>query len=236
MIGLVLDIETTGWLKIDQRTATLPDSSEILEVGYMRIDTETFEIYDYGELYFYKDYFQVDGTEAQRTHKLQSSFLRQFKDDFDLNLIKLNSLIQQTAIIGKNSAKFDIPYIDEFIQKHSSGVLHMGSIINKASIKRFDEGGYLNYNPWFISFDIQEVFADTFRNLYYAKYKELLSGRRTGQLEEYIDVTNLRGEVDKLYNSLENKKRIGGAHSALYDVCMTYVIYKYCIENNIGNW
>jgi len=121
MIGTIIDIETTGWLKFETNpttgVSTLSDESEILEIGFINIDMQTKKILTHGTLYFYKPYFHVE-SQAQSVHGLTREFLKQYEGDFNKNMIALNSLIQSGCLIGKNSEKFDIPFIKAFIDKH----------------------------------------------------------------------------------------------------------------------
>lgn len=231
MVGLVIDIETTSrYPTISEQTGYLRDDCEILEVGYLRVDTITKEILSHGVLYFYKPYFRVE-SEAQQIHGLTRSFLEQYEKDFEKNLITLTALIQKTLLIGKNTEGFDIKFIDRFIDKHSKGILKLENTVNKQRIKTYDGRNFFYDNAsW--SQDMQVIFPITFRQLYYDKYKEVLPKNRKGKLGEYIDVLNAREEVDRIYASL-TKDRETGAHGALYDVVMTYVVWLECDKRNL---
>ena len=231
MIGLVLDIETTGWLNISPVTGTLPDANEILEVGYIRINMDTREILSCGELYFYKPYFCIE-SDAQQVHGITREFISQFEDEFQRNLVILNALIQRTCIIGKNSNKFDVPYIKEFLRKHSNGYLDITQQVALASIKQYGNGPVLFYDVFEFALDIQNIFAPTYRDLYYKKNGIELSGRKKGNLQEYIDVLGAGRVVDKIYSELP-KKRETRAHGALYDAVMTYVVWAWCKQNQL---
>lgn len=231
MIGLVVDIETTGFRNYDSQTGLLADSSEILEVGYLRIDMETGGILNHGTLYFYKPYFQVE-SDAQKIHGLTRSFLEPYEKDFNTNLLMLNSLIQKTCIIGKNSEGFDIPFIRDFLIKHSDGVLDFQSLIMKAKIKKYDDS-WLMYDPLEFSLDLQKIFKDEFHRLYYKKTGIELAPQKRGTLTDYINAIDGAQEcVDAIYNSLE-KARETRAHGALYDCVATYVVWFYCKQNEL---
>ena len=262
MIGLVLDIETTGWYTIDSVTGTLPDANEILEIGFIRVDMNTKEILNHGVLYFYKDYFQVESP-AQEVHKLQRSFLEKHADEFQRNLIILNSLIQQSCLIGKNSSGFDLPFIKEFINKHSNGALNIDLSVQRSKIKCLD-GSPLIYQSRLFEIDLQNImcskdnpffkklceeyaknpqskytcsemydtFKSTFQLLYYVATGEMVKGNKKGTLTEYVKLLNLEDKTLQLYNSLD-KERTTGAHGALYDVCATYEVWCFCKDNNM---
>lgn len=228
MVGLVIDIETTGWFKINPATGTLYDNNEILEVGYIRVNTDTKEILSSGTLNFYKPYFAVE-SEAQDVHHITREYLEQFKDSFDTNLVILNSLIQQTCIIGKNSERFDYPYIKEFINKHSNGILTLDREVTRRKIELIS-GGYFGYETDLYHYDVQNVFASKWKELEFKRTGVKPRANKKGTLTEYIETLGCREEVDKLYNSLP-KTRETRAHGALYDTCMTYFVWKYCTEN-----
>lgn len=231
MIGLVIDIETTNLLTgqgldapYDPSTGYLKDDREILEVGYLRIEDTTGEIISHGTLYFYKPYFDVEKT--QHIHGIDREFLKQYEEDFNRNLIILNSLIQKTLIIGKNSNSFDIPFINGFIDKHSKGLLPMASAVALSKTKDID-GSFISYTPELYTYDVQKAFKDEFRRLYEQKHGVSLHHNKRGTLMDYIEVLGLQDELDKLYENLD-KERTTRAHGALYDCCATYLVWKHC--------
>lgn len=229
MIALVVDIETTGLSrKIDPKTGYLYDGNEILEVGYLRVDTDTRRIVGHGTLYFYKPHFPIEN-KAQSIHGLTREFLEQYEDDFDKNLIILNALVQNTCIIGKNSDNFDIPYIEAFIKKYSKGVLDYRSAVALAKINYYGTKNKFFYENTRWAQDVQVLFKDSFNNLLYNKTGELTS--RQGTLSEYIDILGYREVVNNIYNGLK-KDRVGAAHTALYDVVMTYAVWCWLCVNN----
>lgn len=230
MIGVVLDIETTNWYSISPHTGTLSDDSEILEVGYIRVDMDTCQVIDCGDLYFYKPYFMVE-SEAQKIHHITREFLEQYEGDFRKNLVILNGIIQRTCIIGKNTEGFDIKYIKEFLRKHSGNQLDIAQQVMYSNIKTYD-GNYMGYDVVEFSLDMQKIFAPRFRELYYQKYKVELNSRKRGTLSEYIDVLNMQNAVDQMYAGLP-KKRETRAHGALYDAVMTYVVWLYSKANKL---
>lgn len=234
MIANVIDIETTGLLNfVPDATGrnTLSDDSEIIEVGYITINTVTLEILNHGVLYFYQPYFKIE-SEAQKIHHITREFLEPYEKDFTKNCMALNTMIQQSYIIGKNSDRFDLIYIDAFLQKHLPECYKMDSIVNGLGINGYN-GGKVYYSMRQFSCDVQKVFSASWKDLYAKKYGE--RPRRAGRLEEYIDaIDGGKDLVDKIYNGFTDKARNTGAHGALYDCCMTLVVYAYSRNSGLG--
>lgn len=223
MVGLVLDIETTGYLETNFENfvkVTAP-GHDILEVGYIMIDMDTNAFLNTGTLYFYKPEFEIEN-KAQEIHGLTREFLKQYEDDFDKNLIALNAMIQHAIIIGKNSASFDVPYIQAFINKYSHGLYNIEALSSRLSMKAYN-GGYVYFNNYYKNVDMQKIWSPKFKELYLKKTGFTTTKR--GTLGEYIDMLNARDIVDELYNNIPNKARTTGAHGALYDCVMTYIVY-----------
>lgn len=190
MIYTILDIETTGLDKYG--------GDEILSAGYMRINSQ-FEIKASGTLYFYKPEFNVGKYPACTVHKLTRSFLSQYEGDFYDNIKKLYSLCYMSTIIGKNSTKFDMPFVKEFIHRHCNTLPPL---------------------EYFRTFDIQDHFKPI--------YQERTGSRKTGTLTEYCECLGIGKEkLDSIYNSLPNKDGSSmHMHGALYDVVATYAVFK----------
>lgn len=225
MIGTVIDIETTGYLQFDTASgvSTLADTSEILEVGFMNINMDTRAILNYGTLYFYKPYFFVESP-AQAVHRITRDFISEYEDKFDMNLVALNSLIQSTCIIGKNSDSFDIPFIKAFIRKHGGDEFDIPELVRSLGMKAYN-GGKVYYNDTLYALDMQKLYKERFHELYLEKTGNKLPPNKKGTLEQYISCIPFGQEaVDTVYNGLK-KDRVTGAHGALYDAVMTYVVW-----------
>lgn len=234
MIGTIIDIETTGWLKFSlvDGKSVLDDGSEILEVGYLTVNMDTKQILKNGTLYFYKPYFDVE-SEAQLTHGLTRDFLQKYENDFNKNLIALNSLIQSTCLIGKNSDKFDIPFIKAFIKKHAGDKFDLPNLVFKLNMSAYN-GGKVFYEDTLYACDMQTIYKERYHSLFYDKYGYPQLPTKKGTLSDYIDVIpNGQAVVDYVYNGLENKARITGAHGALYDAVMTYVVWVDAWNNDL---
>lgn len=226
MIGTFIDIETTGFLAYDKDEkgiAKLRDDREILEVGFLIADMATKKILNHGVLYFYKPYFQIEN-DAQAIHGLTRPFLKNYEQDFEKNLIILNSIIQNTCIVGKNSTNFDIPFIKAFLEKHIGPMYDIGHMVFKENMKTYGEAPFL-YDPNITSLDMQILYHDKYRDRYYDKYQRMPAPNKKGKLEEYIELIPGGLEATQhVYNSL-TKDRETGAHGALYDTVMTYIVW-----------
>lgn len=230
--ALVVDIETTGYLAYENKVingmteSVLADRSEILSIGYLRVDLDTSTIFDAGVLYFYKPYFEVESN-AQNIHKLQRSFLQQFEDQFEDNLCMLESLLYNTVIIGKNSDSFDIPFIDAFLRKHR-GTMPLFSYINTLKMKRYDESRLVLTTDT-TTYDVQSTFAPLYRQLMLQVRGVELSNRKKGTLTEYLDLLDPNREgVNTLLDrvrSLTTAEFVSSAHDAMFDACATWYVY-----------
>ena len=230
--GVIVDIETTGYLRkknryvyadgsvipdeelskipIEQRYMyssyeVLEDSSEILSVGYAKMDLDTMQVFDAGVLYFYKPYFQVESS-AQDVHHLQRSFLQQFEDSFDDNLATLEAMLINAVIIGKNSN------------------------INTQNMKNYDKKKLILSNEA-IPYDVQTKFAPIYRGLMEKVKGVILSDKKKGSLEDYIHL--LDEDKRKTLAVVEEFKALTSdqfevrEHDALYDVAMTTVVFRF---------
>ncbi len=232
MIGTVIDIETTGYLQFDTTSghSQLSDTSEILEVGFLNINMDTRDILTYGTLYFYKPYFFIESP-AQEVHHITRDFISKYEDQFEMNLVALNSLIQSTCLIGKNSDKFDIPFIKAFINKHAGDDFNIPELVRQLDMAAYN-GGKVRYEDTLYALDMQTIYKDRFHDLYFDKTGNTLAKTKKGTLEQYIAVIDSGQEaVDFVYESL-NKDRVTGAHGALYDAVMTYIVW--CDACNAG--
>lgn len=171
MIGTVIDIETTGYMKFQtdaEGNSVLSDESEILEVAFMNINLATCRPLGHGVLYFYKPYFNVE-SDAQRIHGITRDFIQKYEDKFEENLIALNALMQNALIIGKNCDAFDIPMIQAFIKKHGGRKFDIESLVTLADMKNY-QGGKFFYSNDTYSIDVQSCYKKRFHELYENKY------------------------------------------------------------------
>ena len=241
MLYTVLDIETTGLMKFDVNAELIPD---LLEASFLQVDSSNLRIVKSGTLWFYQPHFDIEN-DAQQIHHLERKFLMQFEDQFEENLIALASLMTNAVIMGKNSRKFDIPFIKHFLDKYTGKSYDIGDITARLAMKNYDKSGIVYHESNITHIDIQDMYAPVYRvkkflmdigeiSSFYdssftlARFNEINEGtdkRKRGHLTDYIDIMpDGRKMTQQLYDSLpkdiETKE-----HGALYDVCMTYVVY-----------
>ena len=221
MIGTIIDIETTGLLQFQTNLkgeSELSDESEIIEVGFINIDMVTRKILTHGTLYFYKPYFDIE-SKAQRIHGLTRDFLRQHEGDFSKNLIILNSIIQCGCIIGKNSDKFDIPYIKAFIKKHAGDIFDIKSLVTRCAMKGYN-GGTVMYNDTLYALDLQTIYKQRFHDLYEEKY-----GLKLGNNVIFEEKINKLKSVNPDLVTPENYERCKKLHEQLCEERRTEYVY-----------
>lgn len=189
MIYTVLDIETTGFSR---------DYDDILSVGFMRIDS-SFDVKASGTLYFYKPNFNVGKYPACTVHKLSRSLLEQHEGEFANNLKILWSLLYMSNIIGKRSNKFDMPFINSFVDRYCPTLPS------------------IQYN---YTFDLEDKFAPI--------YKSRMHTTKTGTLTQYLECLGItQDQVLAEYQKLPNKDNESvHMHGALYDVVATFMVFK----------
>lgn len=191
------DIETTGY-----KYGAYSNSDQILECACIRYN-DNFDILNTADLFFYKPEFCVESS-AQRIHHLQREFLEKFEDDFDKNLATMYSMLYNTILVGKNSKRFDIPFIHDFIYQHAPDLME------------FEIYG---------SLDIQIALKDVFTE--WAK-SNCAADDRGSSLEKYMVMFGItKEEVDAEYSRLGFDKLLPGAlHTASYDALVTYMIHR----------
>lgn len=197
MIYTIVDIETTGFSK---------DFDEILTFGFIRINSN-MDILESGCLYFYKDNFNVEKYPAVLTHKLKRAEMVKHEGEFHDNIKKMFALCYEGTIIGKNSTKFDMPFIQRFIERHCPTI------------------DLLNFSK---TYDLQTHFGPT--------YKEMTGSTKVGKLHEYIEVLGLtESDIRRVYDSLPTKDGESvHFHGALYDCVATYLVLReHCRINNV---
>lgn len=240
MVYTFIDIETTGLMRFDANSVLIPD---LLEFSYLQVDSKTLRIVKSGSLYFYQDFFDIEN-EAQDIHHLTREFLMQYRDQFEENLIALASITCNAVLCGKNSRKFDIPFIKHFLRKYSGETYNILATTRSLCMKGYD-GSTIIHDNESQSVDVQELYSPVFRvkermiatgtiDMFYKDdfkqddfdtIESSCDKRRRGTLSQYVDLMpNGRELVASIYGDLE-KERDTVEHGALYDCVMTYVVW-----------
>lgn len=173
---------------------------KVLEVGYMQIN-EHLEILRGGSFYFYKSEWELSQS-ALEVNGLTKEFLEQHKDEYYGSLVRLWTLLVQGNIIGKNSDKFDIPVCRNM----------------------FSECPDMPCLPGVrLSIDMQKIYADVYRDE--VQKQTGVRPRGAGKLEEYMPIVGVKqSQIKEDFEKLFPDETRCGAHGALYDVYMTYLV------------
>lgn len=204
MILTFLDIETTGFDFLQ---------SDLLQLGFVRAD-EKGKIINAGNLYYYQPEFNVEEPGAQAVHGITRDFLVPYEQDFEKNCAALWTILQRGYIVGKNSDRFDIPYIKGWLTKKFPGMLPTLNV--------------------FKTVDIQKVVTWYYRDWYYKEYGT--ETRKNGTLEEYVNMFGIQDFVKQMYTIAQGKcseTARSGFHDALYDSVATYCVWLIAREKNL---
>lgn len=103
---VVYDLETTGFSS---------SYDDVVQFSYIRFDNRK-RVYDAGCLYFYYEGMHWS-EEAENVHHISLEFLKQFKDDFRKNVIKMWTILSGANVVGHNSNKFDNPFATNWLAR-----------------------------------------------------------------------------------------------------------------------
>lgn len=214
----IIDIETTGLMKFDSNGVLIPD---LLEFGYINVDNN-LQIINSGTLYFYEPWFDIEN-DAQRIHGLTRQFLQEHATDNIANAAAMQAMLTNTTVIGKNSDKFDLPFIKYWIEKmYGRSDMDIAITCSNACMKGYNGGTVLHDNNT-NTLDLQKVYSPIWKSAH------SITGNKRGTLSEYIQYEPDGYQlVNQVYEGL-NKERVTGAHGALYDCAMTYVVFLWYI-------
>lgn len=101
------DIESTG---------LSTTSCDIIQFAYCLFDNNN-QFVRAENLYFYYDGMSWSQEAADASHQLSLEFLRQYKDDFEKNLLKMYALLNRCNVIGHNSDGFDCPFVKNWLSR-----------------------------------------------------------------------------------------------------------------------
>ena len=108
MILTTVDIETTGLDK---------SFNDIVQFAFVRSD-ESGRIFESGVLYFYQDsYVRTWSEDAEAVHGISLDFLKQFRDNFDVNCKKMWLTLYRSNVVTFNGKRFDVPFIGDWLTR-----------------------------------------------------------------------------------------------------------------------
>lgn len=114
---VVFDIETTGFSDLN---------NDIIEFAYIAFD-ENNNYVKAEQLYFYYEGMSWS-EEAYNVHKIPLDFLREHKDKFKENCVKMFSILHGNNVVGHNAIGFDCPFVRNWLMRMGIGNLQYASI------------------------------------------------------------------------------------------------------------
>lgn len=111
---VVFDIETTGFSSI---------TCDIIQFAYCEFHGGQFVKAE--NLYFYYDGMSWSD-EAEQVHKISRDYLKQYRDDFKTNLLKMYSVLNRSNVCGHNSNHFDCPFVRNWLSRMGMGDFEFG--------------------------------------------------------------------------------------------------------------
>lgn len=113
----VFDLETTG-------LSTIND--DVIQFAYATFNDNNLLIAA-DVLYFYYEGMSWS-EEAYNVHQISKSFLKQYEDKFEENIIKMWTVLSGANVIGHNVEKFDCPFATNWLAKFGLTGLRFGVI------------------------------------------------------------------------------------------------------------
>lgn len=102
----VFDLETTGFSG---------STDDVIQFSYIRFDNLN-QAYDAGCLYFYYDGMSWS-EDAYEVHHISQDFLRQYRDDFKKNCLKMWTILAGANVVGHNVKGFDCPFAKAWLAR-----------------------------------------------------------------------------------------------------------------------
>lgn len=122
---IVFDIEATG---------LSTTSCDIIQFAYCLFDNNN-QFVRAENLYYYYDGMSWSQEAADASHQLSLEFLRQYKDDFEKNLLKMYAALNRCNVIGHNSDGFDCPFVKNWLSRQGLDDFQFG--IQQDTMKAF---------------------------------------------------------------------------------------------------
>lgn len=112
---VVFDLETTGFSEM---------TNDIIQFAYIMFDNNNMFVKAETLYYYYEGMSWSD--EAYKVHKISLDFLREHKDEFRANLIKMYSVLNHANVVGHNSERFDCPFVRNWLRRMGISGLEFG--------------------------------------------------------------------------------------------------------------
>lgn len=113
---VVFDIETTG---LDTMR------HDIIQFAYAMFDDNN-SLVKAEDLYFYYDGMHWDQELCDKIHHISLDFLKQHKDKFRENVIKMFSVMNRAKVCGHNAISFDCPFVRNWLTRQGVPGLEYG--------------------------------------------------------------------------------------------------------------
>lgn len=114
---VVFDLETTGFHE---------STCDVIEFAYILFDDNN-NVVQSEQLYFYYKGMSW-GEEAYKVHQIPMSFLEQYEDKFEENLIKMYTVLNRANVAGHNCIRFDCPFVKTWLMRMGIRNLEFGVI------------------------------------------------------------------------------------------------------------
>ena len=106
MLYTIFDLETTGF------NGT---SDAVCQFAFITVNQNLLPVRA-RNYYFYKEGMPWS-EQAAAVHGLTRSFLKQYEDEYEQNLIRMYTVLQRGNLVGHNSNGFDIPFANQFLMR-----------------------------------------------------------------------------------------------------------------------
>lgn len=143
---VIYDLETSGFSDMND---------DILQFAYAAFDDNKRFIKS--EILYYYHEGMSWSEDAAKVHGLTLEFLRQYKDQFEENVIKMYSILNHNNVIGYNNHQFDDPFCRNWLMRQGISNLTFAASIDlmvayrpvykKSRIKLTALADLMGYNP-----------------------------------------------------------------------------------------
>ncbi len=114
---VVFDIESTGLYE---------STCDVIEFAYIMFDDNNNFVKS-EQLFFYYEGMSWS-EEAYAVHQIPMDYLKQFKDQFKQNIIKMYTVLNHANVVGHNCIRFDCPFVRTWLMRQGLRNLEFGLI------------------------------------------------------------------------------------------------------------